>query len=97
MDMFEAGVNNDTTSVELARLFSVVNTANSGQDYEDTQIQSHHGLMGKSTNWIIEKLSELIMKLRSALTKLVKSIAGAASFSIGFTGPVLSVSVNFGS
>ena len=97
MNIFEAGLNTDAASIELARLFSVVNTANSGLDYGDTQIQSHHGRMSKSANWIVEKLSELITKLRSALANLVKSITGAASFSIGLTGPVLSVSVNFGS
>jgi hypothetical protein len=49
---------------------------------------------GKSS--VIEKLGELITKLRTALVDLVRTIAGAVSFSIGLTGPVLSVSVNFG-
>lgn len=53
-------------------------------------------MKGKSSDWIVEKLGELITKLRSALAKLVKTIAGAVSFSIGLTGPVLSVSINFG-
>jgi hypothetical protein len=50
---------------------------------------------GKDT--VIEKLGELIAKLRSVLADLVRKIPGTVSFSIGLTGPVLSVSVNFNS
>jgi hypothetical protein len=89
--------NADPSSDELARLFSVVETANSGWNYTQAPTElPFHGVKGKSASWIVEKLGELITKLRSALAKLVKTIVGAVSFSIGLTGPVLSVSINFG-
>jgi hypothetical protein len=85
----EAG-GSDPSSLEMAELLKVVETANGGEELPSTAFGMAGGY-GK----VIEKLGELITKLRSALAALVRKIAGAVSFSIGVTGPVLSVSVNF--
>jgi len=93
--MAAMGSNSDPHNNELARLLSVVETANSGDNSVRALGGTSYGVMGKSAEWMVEKLGELITKLRSALAKLVKAIAEAVSFSIGLTGPVLSISVNF--
>jgi hypothetical protein len=94
------GLDSDPTSLEMARLLAVVDTANSGDEYLPDQAWTrtdtpYFGVKGGKSS-VIEKLGELITKLRTALVDLVRTIAGAVSFSIGLTGPVLSVSVNFG-
>ena len=94
----DIGSNADTSSIELARLFRVVDIANSGSYSTQTEAEAPlYAVRGKGADWIVEKLGELIAKLRSAFVTFVKTIAGAISFSIGLTGPLLTVSVNFGS
>jgi hypothetical protein len=83
----------DPTSLEMARLLKVVEVANGGN--EPRAVTTFGMFGGKDT--VIEKLGELIAKLRSVLADLVRKIPGTVSFSIGLTGPVLSVSVNFNS
>ena len=98
----ELAFESDPTNLEMARLLAVVDTVNGGEEHpiDATWTQTDwpvFGVTGGKAKSIIEKLSGLIAKIRSALAELIQKITGAMSFSIGFTGPVLSVSVTFNS
>jgi hypothetical protein len=87
----------ESKNYEFARLLAVVKTANDGLEVDDAPTTlAASGMFGKPTDWIVQRLSELIAKLRSALSQLVEAIADAMSFSIGISGPLLSVNINFG-
>ena len=98
LDGFLSGVevafDSDPTSLEMAKLFAVVATANNGREDSAAADWTAAGMFGGKS--IVEKLRELITKLREALARLVKTLQGVTSFSIGVTGPVLSISINFG-
>jgi len=84
----------DQASLAMANLLAVVATANSGQeDSAGVDWMATTAVAGRS---IVERLRELITKLREALARLVETIQGVVSFSIGITGLVLSISINFG-
>jgi hypothetical protein len=87
---FASAYQADRFDHEMSRLLSIVETANSGEDFTDAS-----GFVDSAGQKIIEKLAELISKLRAALADLVRGITEVVSFSIGLSGPVLSVSVNF--